>query len=185
MGGVHTPRVPLDQQPLRLGDGYLFARVRHSDAFRRTFRRQTRHQERLFMEYRHMVGGRLPPCRVRCGDGVVCRPARRRGHACRRRQRRAHLAHSVHIPDAVHPRAVCPRHRRGGQLPCCEQGHSRVFPQEGPRLCHQHLQCRIDCRGSCGAVHHPDACGTLRLGGLVHHNRSFGLRMDGFLAVHV
>ena len=183
MGGVYTSRVPLDKQPLRSGDGNLLACLRHRDALCRTCRRPSGYQEGILMEYRHLVCGRLPACHLRRGDGVGRRPSGCGGHACRRGQRRADLAHSRRIAHALHPCAMRAGDRRGGQLPRCEQGHGRVLPQEGPCLCHEYLQRGIYRRGSGCAVPYPDAGGALRMGGFVHHHRSAGLRMDGFLAV--
>ena len=98
----------------------------------------------------------------------------------------------VDLPDAAAMRAVVDNAELISRIAVVSltlfilaRGHGRVLPQEGPCLCHEYLQRGIYRRGSGCAVPHPDAGGALRLGGLVHHHRSAGLRMDGFLAVPI
>ena len=78
-----------------------------------------------------------------------------------------------------------PCHRRSGQLPGRHQGHRRVFPQERPRVCHLHLQCRGIDRRTGRPPYHPAACQSLRLGDGVFIIGALGFHLDGVLGIHV
>ena len=66
--------------------------------------------------------------------------------------------------------------RRGGELPVGDQGGSRVVPEEGPCLCHGHLQ-RGHQRGRHGrpAAFRMDG-DALRMAGLLPDHRLHGVR---------
>ena len=139
VGGLHPSGIPLDQPSLRLGDGHILARICRRHALRGPHRRQARHQARLHVEHRHLVGGRLPPCVVRRGHRTHRRPARRGGPARRGRECRSGGEDRAGIAHSVHHGPLRAGHRRGGQLSRGDKGHRRVFPQEGSRVRHQHI----------------------------------------------